>query len=80
MTHKSPGAIRVKSLRDLVEPPAYDPTFALLAAVFRQAHKDAARRDPKVAGPAQSWLEEMQEAVRKEWKRGHHNPTRQQRL
>lgn len=40
--------------------PAYDPVLALVAAVFRQAHRDASEGNRY----AQRWLAEMQRRTR----------------
>lgn len=43
-------------LKQLVGKPTYDPTLALMAAVFRQAHRDARQGNKGAA----LWLAEMQ--------------------
>lgn len=47
-------------INNLVGVPAHDPALALVAAVFRQAHRDARQGNRGAA----TWLAEMQQRTR----------------
>lgn len=51
---------RTVHVNNLANTPAYDPALALVAAVFRQAHRDARQGNRGAA----MWLAEMQRRTR----------------